>query len=133
MKPDILLSLWLGFTFGCSADTTNDFKPFGNLVMLRQIPDAQSISNITLVADFLGTNHFGTLDADGFRRLLKNASPASPDLAKEWQASAWYHGSFVLDGKTNYFNLLGGGLGVLSQPDGTRGLFLSKQLAKEKP
>jgi hypothetical protein len=84
----------------CVAGTTNDFKPLGDLVTRRGIPDAQSVSNITLVAG-LNIKHGGTLDAAGFRKILESASFASPDLAKSWHFADWYCSTFVLDGRTN--------------------------------
>lgn len=132
MKPSLLLALAFASTVACIADTTNDFKPLGDLVALRQLPTAQSVTNITLTA---GPNakHGGALDATGFRKLLESASPASPDLAKSWHFAEWYRGTFVLDGRTNSFTLYLGGLGLLSQPDSKRGLFRFKQPEKPKP
>ena len=132
MKPFFLLSLLLAFALFCSISTAGDFKPLGDLVALSQIPDAQLVSNITLVAS-INANQAGTLDIAGFRYILERATPASPDIAKSWQFADWYHGSFVQSGKTNFFTLYLGGLGLLSQPDGTRGLFSFKQPTKEKP
>lgn len=132
MKPSLLLALTFVSTVACIAGTTNHFKPLGDLVVLRQLPSAQSVSNITLTAR-LNAKRGGTLDATGFRKLLESASPASPDLAKSWHFADWYQGTFVLDGRTNSFALYLGSLGLLSQPDGTRGLFRFKQLEKPKP
>jgi hypothetical protein len=116
----------LASTMVCNAGTTNDFKPLGDLVVLQHLPSGQSVSNITLTAG-LNAKQGGGLDPTGFRKILECASPASPDLAKSWQFADWYHGTFVLDGRTNSFALYLGGLGLLSQPDGTRGLFRFKK------
>ena len=132
MKTSLFLALTLASTVACIAGTTNDFKPLGDLVVLRQLPSAHSVSNIMLTAG-LNAKHGGTLDAAGFRKILKSASPASPDLAKSWHFADWFRGSFVLDGRTNSFTLYLGGLGLLSQPDGTRGLFRFMQPEKPKP
>jgi hypothetical protein len=132
MKSSLLFGFVFAVAVACVAGTTNDFKPLGDVVTLRRIPDAQSVSNITLLAG-LNVKHGGTLDSAGFRKILRSASPASPDLAKSWQFADWYRGTFVLDGRTNSFTLYLGGLGLLSQSDGTRGLFRFKQPEKPKP
>ncbi|MBI5773099.1 MAG: hypothetical protein HZA89_05060 [Verrucomicrobia bacterium] len=131
MKPSLLLAIAFASAGACIADTTNDFKPLGDLTMLRQLPNAQSVSNITLTAG-LNAKQARALDATGFRKILESASPASPDVAKSWHFADWYRGTFVLDGRTNSFTLYLGGLGLLSQPDGTRGLFRFKQSKKPK-
>ena len=80
------------------------------------------MSNVTLIAG-LNASRGGTLDTAGFLKILEQAEPASPDTAGDWQFADWYRGTFVQDGMTNSFALYLGGLGLLSQPDGTRGLF----------
>ena len=134
MKPSLLFAVAFASAIACVADTTNDFdfKPLGDLVALHRIPDARSVSNLTLVAS-VNAKQGRALDAAGFRQILERASPASPDLAKSWHFADWYRGTFVLDGKTNSFSLYLGGFGLLSQPDGTRGLFRFKQPQKGKP
>ena len=97
-----------------------------HLITLRRIPNGQSVSNITLDALYFGHDEDRRyrIDDAHFRQILSQASPASPVLAKGWQFSPWYQGSFIEDARTNYFLLFFGGLGVLKQSDGTKGLFL---------
>jgi hypothetical protein len=135
MKTRLVISFVVGFAVGlamsCFADTTDSSKPLGDLDVLSRIPDAPSVSNITLVPG-VNASPSRKLDIVAFREILDHSSPAPPEVAESWQFAPWYPGTFVRAGKTNSFSLYLGGLGFLRQPDVAVGLFRFKQPQKRE-
>jgi hypothetical protein len=91
---------------------------FGELCFFRRLPAVESIVNVT-IGDFSGERN---LDAEGFLRLFARAVPLKPFDPDGWQYAPWCSGDFMSGGGRYRFTLFLGGRGLLTAPDGRRGL-----------
>ena len=95
---------------------------FGELIRIKNLPPAGSISNI-LLNRRANASHETYLDVEIFRSLFKKATPVDPEQADSWHYAPWYSGTFTYKGGTYNFLLYLGGRGLLTYPDGKKGLF----------